>query len=114
MAAQAFDGKCKSYEPGHSPHYIQLRKAFETSSVPAKLLRIEHPSTVVLSIAGVVRSFWNHHPEIIQDLLTIHAGSRLAWCEEFRVLSLAATFPEGFAFSLSRQPIDSCQVSSMI
>jgi hypothetical protein len=108
VAGQAFDGKCRSYEPGHSPHYIQLRKAFESNRVPAEWVGIESPNTVKLSIDGIVRSFSNHHPETIQDLVTIHSASELAWVEDFRVLIIETTSPEGFAFSLSRQPIEVC------
>jgi hypothetical protein len=108
IAGQAFDGKCLSYEPGHSPHYIQLRKASESARVPAKWVGIESPNTVKLSIDGIVRSFSNHHVETIQDLVTIHSESRLAWVEDFRVLILETTSSEGFAFSLSRQTIELC------
>ncbi len=108
VAGQAFDGKCRSYEPGHSPHYIQLRKAFESTRVPAEWVGVESPNTVKLSIDGIVGSFSNHHPETIQDLVTIHSASELAWVEDFRVLIIETTSPEGFAFSLSRQPIEVC------
>ena len=109
VAGQAFDGKCRSYEPGHSPHYIQLRKAFESTRVPAEWVGIESPNTVKLSIDGILRSFSNHHPETIQDLVTIHSASELAWVEDFRVLFLETSDLKGFAFNLSKQPIDLCQ-----
>jgi hypothetical protein len=109
IAGQAFDGKCRSYDPGHAPHYIQLRKAFESNRVPAEWLGIELPSTVKLSIDGIIRTFSNHHPEIIQDLVTVHPNSNLAWSEEFRVLIIETVSPEGFAFNLSRKPIEACE-----
>jgi hypothetical protein len=108
MAGQAFDGKCRSYDPGHSPHYIQLRKAFESRRMPAYWVGIELPSTVRFSVDRIVRSFSNHHPETILDLVTIHSGSELSWVEDFRVLIIETTTREGFAFSLSRQPIEVC------
>jgi hypothetical protein len=77
--------------------------------VPAKWVGIEPPNTVKLSIDGIVRSFSNHHPETIQDLVTIHTGNELAWVEDFRVLIIETRSPEGFAFSLSRQPIEVCK-----
>ena len=109
IASQAFDGKCRSFEPGHSPHHIQLRLASESSRVPATWIGIELPSTVLLSINGVVRIFSNHHPETIQDLKTIHPNSELAWVEEFRILVLHTTNTEGFAFNLSSGPIQNCK-----
>jgi hypothetical protein len=108
VAGQAFDGKCRSYDPGHSPHYIQLRKAFESSRVPAKLVGIELPSTVLLSIGDVVTAYSNHHPDTIQDLISIHSDGELVWFEDFRVLALETAGPEGFAFNLSSKPIDPC------
>lgn len=108
VAGQAFHVKCRRYDTGHSPHYIQLRMAFQSDRVPAKWVGIESPNTVKLSIDGIIKSFSNHHPETIQDLVTIHSGSRLAWVEEFRILIIETTTPEGFAFSLSRQPIEDC------
>jgi hypothetical protein len=108
VAGQAFDGKCKSYDPGHAPHYIQLRKAFESNRVRAVWVGIELPSTVIFSADGIVKTFSNHHPETIQDLVTIHPNSNLAWSEEFRVLIIETLSPEGFAFNLSRQPIEAC------
>lgn len=108
VACQTFDGKCRSYDPGHAPHYIQLRKAFESTRAPAKWISIELPNTVVLSIKGVVRSFWNHHAETIQDLITIHSDSNLSWSEDFRVLIVGTADSEGFAFNFSRQPIEPC------
>ena len=108
LAGQAVDGKCRSYDPGHSPHFIQLRKAFESARVPAEWVGVDSPNTVKLSIDGIVRSFSNHHPETIQDLVTIHSGSGLAWVEDFRLLIIETTSPEGFAFSLSKQPIEDC------
>ena len=108
VAGQAFDGKCRSYDPGHAPHYIQLRKAFASNRVPAEWVGIELPSTVKFSIDGAVRSFSNHHPETIQDLVTIHPNSNLTWVDEFRVLIIETMSPEGFAFNLSRQKIKAC------
>jgi hypothetical protein len=108
VAGQAFDGKCQSYDPGHSPHYIQLRKAFESSRVSAKFVGIQLPSTVLLSIRGVVQEYFNHHPDTIQDLITIHSDCELAWFEDFRVLALETAGPEGFAFNLTSKPICPC------
>jgi hypothetical protein len=108
VAGQAFDGKCRSYDPGHAPHYIQLRKAFESNRVRAVWAGIELPSTVKFSIDGIVKTFSNHHPQTIQDLVTIHPGSNLAWVEEFRVLIIETAGPEGFAFNLSRNAIGAC------
>jgi len=108
VAGQAFDGKCRSYDPGHAPHYIQLRKAFESGRTPATFVGIELPNTVLLSIGGVVRQFFNHHPDTIQDLIKIHSGGQLAWFEDFRVLALETNGPEGFVFSLAAKPINPC------
>jgi hypothetical protein len=110
IAGQAFDGKCRSYEPGHSPHFIQLRKAVESTRVPAEYVGVLLPSKVVLSIEGIVRTFSNHHAETIQDLITIHPAVKLSWSEDFRVLFLETADLEGFAFNLSRQAIDVCQL----
>jgi hypothetical protein len=109
IAGQAFDGQCRSYDPGHAPHYIQLRKAFESTRMPATWVGIESPNIVKLSIDGIVRTFSNHHSETIRDLVTIHSGSELAWVEDFQVLIIETVIPEGFAFSLSRQPIELCR-----
>jgi hypothetical protein len=108
VAGQAFDGKCRSYEPGHAPHYIQLREAFDSTRLSAEWVGIELPSTVKFSINGIVRAFSNHHPETIQDLVTIHPNCNLAWVDEFRVLIIETLSSEGFAFNLSRQPIEAC------
>ena len=108
VAGQAFDGRCRSYDPGHAPHYIQLRKAFESNRVRAVWVGVELPSTVKLSIDGIVKTFSNHHPQTIQDLVTIHPGSNLAWVEEFRVLIIETAGPAGFAFNLSRNAIGAC------
>ena len=108
IASQVYDGQCRSYEPGHAPHYIQLRKASESSRVPARWVGIESPTTVNLSIEGVVTSFSNHHAETIRDLVTIHSDSQLAWVDDFRVLFIETSNGAGFAFNFSRQPIDAC------
>ena len=108
VAGQAFDGKCRSYDPGHAPHYIQLRKAFESIRVPADWVGIEPPTIVKFLIEGNVRSLYNHHPETIQDLLTIHSNSTLTWVEDFRVLIIETPGSGGFAFSLSRESIKTC------
>jgi hypothetical protein len=108
LASQAFDGKCRSYEPGHAPHHIQLRLASESNRVPADWVGIESPITVRLAIDGEVRSFYNHHAGTIQDLITIHCGSKLFWVERFRVLFVSKSSGEGFAFNLSKTPISSC------
>jgi hypothetical protein len=108
LASQAFDGKCRSYDPGHAPHQIQLRKAFESSRVPAAWIGIEAPNTLFLLINEVVTTFSNHHPETIQDLMVIHPNSELAWVEDFRILVLQTSKAEGFAFNLSSEPIQQC------
>jgi hypothetical protein len=108
IASQAFDGKCRSFEPGHSPHHIQLRLASESSRVPAEWVGVESPNTVRLTIDGEVRSFYNHHADTIQDLITIHLDSKLFWVERFRVLIIQTASAEGFAFNLSNEPIDGC------
>jgi hypothetical protein len=108
VAAQAFDGKCRSYDPGHAPHYIQLRLASESSRLISEWVGIESPSAFKLSIGGEVRSFYNHHPHTIQDLITIHLDSTLVWVERFRVLIIETASAEGFAFNLSNEPIEAC------
>ena len=108
IASQAFDGKCRSYEPGHAPHHIQLRLASESNRVAADWVGIESPSTVKLAIDGTVRSFYNHHADTIRDLITIHLDSKLVWVERFRVLFLEKPNGGGFAFNFSTQPIDVC------
>ncbi len=108
LASQVFDGKCRSYEPGHAPHHIQLRLASEASSVPADWVGIESPSTVRLAIDGEVKSFYNHHADTIQDLMIIHLDSKLVWVERFRVLFLEKFNGGGFAFNFSTKPIDAC------
>ena len=108
IAGQAFDGKCRSYDPGHAPHQIQLRKAFESTRVLATLIGIKSPNILFLSINEHARTFSNHHPETIQDLLAIHPNSELAWVEDFRILILQTSTVEGFAFNLSNGPIQQC------
>ena len=108
MASQVYDGQCRSYEPGHSPHHIQLRLASESSRVPADWVGIESPSTVRLAVDGEVSAFYNHHANTIQDLITIHLDSKLVWVERFRVLFLEQANGGGFAFNVSMQPIDAC------
>jgi hypothetical protein len=108
IASQVYDGQCRSYAPGHAPHHIQLRLASESSRVPADWVGIESPSTVTLSIAGELKSFYNHHAETIQDLINIHLDSELFWVERFRVLFIEIPSGGGFAFNFSTQPIDAC------
>ena len=108
IASQAFDGKCRSYEPGHAPHHIQLRLASESSRVPADWVGIESPSTVWLAIDGEVKSFYNHHADTIQDLINIHLDHELFWVERFRVLFVEKSNGGGFAFNFSAQPISAC------
>jgi hypothetical protein len=76
--------------------------------VLAKWIGIASPNAIFISINEVVKSFPNHHPEIIQDLLTLHPNSKLEWVEEFRILVLQTSNDEGFAFNLSRGPIELC------
>jgi hypothetical protein len=108
IASQVYDGQCRSYEPGHAPHHIQLRLASESSRVPADWVGIESPSTVKLAIDGVVRSFYNHHADTIQDLRSIHLDGELVWVERFRVLFIEKSNGGGFAFNFSTKPIEAC------
>lgn len=108
LAGQAYDGKCRSYDPGHALHYIQLRKASESGRAPAVWVGIESPVTVKFSIGGELMTLFSHHSGTIQDLITIHADSNLVWVEEFRVLFIESSSAGGFAFNLSRQPIAAC------
>ncbi len=108
LASQAFDGKCRSFEPGHAPHHIQLRLASEEIRIPADCVGIESPRTVRLALDGEVKSFYNHHADTIQDLITIHLGSKLFWVERFRVLFIRKSSGEGFVFNLSKTPISAC------
>jgi hypothetical protein len=109
LASQVFDGKCRSYAPGHAPHHIQLRLASGSSRVLADWVGIESPSTVTLSIDGEVRSFYNHHADTIQDLISIHLDSKSFWVERFRVLFIEKSTGGGFAFNFSKEPITTCQ-----
>jgi hypothetical protein len=108
VASQAFDGMCRSYDPGHAPHYIQLRKAFESRREPAEWIGVESPSKVKFAIDGILLNFFNHHPQTIEDLIKIHSDCKVTWVEDFRVLIFETADSEGFAFNLSRQPIDAC------
>ena len=108
VAAQAFDGKCRSNERGHAPHAIQLRKAFELSRTPVGWIGADSASSLKLEVEGVIRYFYNHHPETIKDLIDIHRGSGLFWVEDFGVLILDTEESVGFAFSLSSKALTEC------
>jgi hypothetical protein len=85
-----------------------LRKAFESRRELVDWVGVESSSAVKFSIDGILRNFFNHHSQTIQDLISIHLDCKVTWVEDFRVLIFETADSEGFAFNLSRQPIDAC------
>lgn len=109
LHVQVFDGVCNSHEAGHAPHAIQIRKALEGNLTAALLVTEEGTSTIEVRALGEKSLFFNHHTDAIFALSQIHQDGQFFYSDRFEVLILQTSADEGFAFSLSAEPISPCK-----
>lgn len=108
LAVQVFDGVCRSHDAGHSPHLIQIRKALEEPGAVVRLLPQAIDGIVMFSIQGEAISLHNHHSETVYSIQGLYPDSQLVYVEKFGILLFRVTKVEGFAFSLSKEPLETC------
>ena len=64
--------RCGSYRPGHMPHFIQVRKSWESGpGTPATVTRVDDDGTITFA-DGTTR--WNHEPERLRAALERHGS----------------------------------------
>lgn len=69
---------CGLFKPGHTPHWIQMRRAAEDRNNPpvaCRFIEARQDGTVVIEVAGQVLHLWNHEPERLADAVAESGGA---------------------------------------
>ena len=108
LATQVFDGACWKNDPGHAPHIIQIRKSLEEEGKLVLLAQQSEIGVISITVEGIVRNYFNHHAEVIYDLQKLHGISECSLVTRYGTLLFKTKSGEGFAFSISEEPIANC------
>lgn len=68
---------CGSFNPGHSPHWIQLNRSGRDEDHPpqeASLLEVRGDGTFLIVLDDAVSRFWHHHPARLRHLAATASG----------------------------------------
>jgi hypothetical protein len=91
------DHSCKSYRPGHRPHWIQTKESFEDGQPLIDVTVVVHgDGRVDLHGEDLDLTVWNHDPARLQS--AVDSWGRAVWKPKFHVLAVPGEF--GYAFSL--------------
>ena len=99
---------CDDYSPGHTPHFIQARKAGEGEWLEAQVQYLGSNIFRLTLEDGQVLTRFNHEP----GRLLAHLDAYGAWPVKFQIRYYILGIESGpgitSMFSMSKQPLEAC------
>jgi hypothetical protein len=99
---------CDDYSPGHTPHFIQARKAGEGEWLEAKVQYLGSNIFELTLEDGQILTRFNHEP----GRLLAHLEAYGSWPVKFQVRYYILGIESGpgviSMFSMSKQPLEAC------
>jgi hypothetical protein len=101
---------CEDYSYGHSPHFIQARKAWEEKMYPAQVRYLGSNLFKVIMKYGRSLELYNHEPSRLLEHLEEYSNGQITYSVRFHLLGIRT---DGFGtsmFSMSDEPLKRCHV----
>jgi hypothetical protein len=106
---------CDNYFPGHTPHYIQARKAGEGEWQKAKVRYMGSDLFQLNLEDGQILMLRNHDPARLLGHLETYKESPVRYQAGFHVLGIKVEERATAIFSMSRKPLEPCtQITSAL
>jgi hypothetical protein len=102
---------CEDYSYGHSPHFIQARKAWEEKRFQVKVRYLGSDIFKLILEDGSSLKLHNHEPSRLLEHLEDYCNGEITYSIRFHLLGIKT---DGFGtgmFSMSAEPLKPCQVS---
>ena len=99
---------CDDYSPGHTPHFIQARKAGEGEWLEAKVQYLGSNIFRLTLEDGQVLTRFNHEPGRLLAHLEAYGDWPVKFQVKYYVLGIETGDRSTAMFSMSKQPLDAC------
>jgi hypothetical protein len=99
---------CDNYSPGHTPHFIQARKAGEGEWLKAKVTYLGSDLFELNLEDGRVLTRRNHEPGRLLSHLDAYGQWPVRFQERYFILGIESGPGITSMFSMSRQPLEAC------
>ena len=101
---------CEDYSYGHSPHFIQARKAWEDRRFPVKVRYLGSDLFKVILKNGRSLKLHNHEPGRLLEHLEEYSNGQLTYSIRFQLLGVKTDGLGTAMFSMSAEQLKRCQV----
>jgi hypothetical protein len=99
---------CDDYSPGHTPHFIQARKAGEGEWLKAKVSYLGSDLFRLILEDGRILTRRNHEPGRLLSHLEAYGQWPVRFQERFYILGIESGPGVTSMFSMSKQPLEAC------
>jgi hypothetical protein len=99
---------CDDYSPGHTPHFIQARKAGEGEWLEAKVTYLGSDLFQLELEDGRILSRRNHEPGRLLSHLDAYGDWPVKFQERYYILGIQSGSKSTAMFSMSKEPLEGC------
>jgi hypothetical protein len=99
---------CDDYSPGHTPHFIQARKAGEGEWLEAKVTYLGSDLFELNLEDGRILSRRNHEPGRLLSHLDAYGDWPVKFQERYYILGIQSGSKSTAMFSMSKDPLEAC------
>jgi hypothetical protein len=99
---------CGNYSPGHTPHFIQARKAGENEWLEAKVRYLGSNIFELKLEDGQILTRFNHEPGRLLAYLDTYGDWPVKFQVKYYLLGIETGDRSTAMFSMSKQQIDQC------
>ena len=101
---------CENYSYGHSPHFIQARKAWEEKRYPVQLRYLGSNLFKVILKFGQSLHLYNHEPGRLLEHLEEYGNEQITYSIRYHLLGIKTDSFGTSMFSMSDEPLKRCKV----
>ena len=99
---------CDDYSPGHTPHFIQARKAGEGEWLEAKVRYLGSNIFELTLEDGQILTRFNHEPGRLLSHLDAYGQWPVKFQQRYYILGIESGPGINSMFSMSKQPLEAC------
>jgi hypothetical protein len=100
---------CDDYSPGHTPHFIQARKAGEGEWLEAKVKYLGSNIFELTLEDGQILTRFNHEPGRLLAHLDAYGDWPIKFQIRYYLLGIKTGDRSAAMFSMSKQPLEACE-----
>jgi hypothetical protein len=103
---------CDLHSYGHSPHFIQARKAWEGQRYQVKVRYLGSDLFKLILQDGSRMKLHNHEPGRLLEHLELYPHEPITYSIRFHILAIKTTGMRTAMFSMSSDPLQRCSMFS--